>query len=31
MDATIRMGKHVHRTRIEALQGVLEELIKEMV
>jgi len=31
MDATIRMGKHGHRTPIEAFQGVFEELIKEMV
>jgi hypothetical protein len=29
--ATIRMGKHGHRTPIEAFQGVFEELIKEMV
>jgi hypothetical protein len=26
--ATIRMGKHGHRTPIEAFQGVFEELIK---
>ena len=31
MGATIRMGKHGHRTPIEVFQGVLEELIKEMV
>ena len=31
MGATIRMGKHGHRTPIEAFQGVFEELIKEMV
>ena len=28
MGATIRMGKHGHRTPIEAFQGVFEELIK---
>jgi len=31
MGATIRMGKHGHRTPIEAFQVVFEELIKEMV
>jgi hypothetical protein len=31
MGATIRMGKHGHRTPIEAFQGVFKELIKEMV
>jgi hypothetical protein len=31
MGVTIRMGKHGHRTPIEAFQGVFEELIKEMV
>jgi len=31
MGATIRMGKHGHRTPIEAFQNVFDELIKDMV
>lgn len=31
MGATIRIGKHGHRTPIDAFQGVFEELIKEIV
>jgi hypothetical protein len=30
MGATIRMGKHGHRTPIEAFQGVFEEFIKNI-